>query len=321
MLSRGRATGVSRARGAGARRPATASGTISTITATTIAAIPMAWFGGSPESRPTASHDRPHASAMPGATRQPLAHAMPRPITATTASTARPQADAASPQDSGTMPVSQAAVFATVASVTQPRWSPVTPSIRSASRKPARGVRVTTEMRNVMHSAISSRKMMTTVHSIVSSWAATSHSPLSTIVRAIHQPIARCRTEARWRGQRLPDRRRPTRPGVDHRPDAERRTSGCQIRPLGRQLTALRVLDLGATEAPDADEHRHEREPEGGDHRDLTCEVQTGGCRGIRVTRSRGFRHRSHATAPASRKGGVDTGSASSDRVDGIMAP
>ena len=55
-------------------------------------------------------------------------------------------------------------------------------------------------MRNVMHSAISSRKMMMTVHSIVSSWAATSHSPLSTIVSAIHQPIARCRTEARCEG-------------------------------------------------------------------------------------------------------------------------
>ena len=46
-------------------------------------------------------------------------------------------------------------------------------------------------MRNVMHSAISSSTITMTVHSIVSSCAATSQRPFSTIVSAIHQPIAR----------------------------------------------------------------------------------------------------------------------------------
>ena len=69
--------------------------------------------------------------------------------------------------------------------------------------------------------------------------------------------------------QRLPhDVRRE--PEVDHRPDAERRRRGREVRALRRQLAALRVLDLRAAEPADADRHGDQREPEGRDHRDLT---------------------------------------------------
>ena len=160
----------------------------------------MGVFVGDPVRRSTASHDNPHARASAGATRQPLRQAIARPMIATTTRTVTPIALAASSQDGGTTVVNHAAVLATVARVTQPRCSPVTPSISTESTTPPRGSRVTTAVRKAQPSAASSSTITTTVRNSVPKRAATSHSPFRTIVTAIGQPIARWRSETRWRG-------------------------------------------------------------------------------------------------------------------------
>ena len=128
---------VSRARAQEAQSPRRASGTSSTIAATTIAVTPIAVVlrlaGESSDREPRQSPrqrecrgDAPAAppTRCPGRSpRRPRAPPDPTRI-------------AASAHDSGTMPVSHAAMFATVARVTQPRCRPVTPSISSASRNP-----------------------------------------------------------------------------------------------------------------------------------------------------------------------------------------
>ena len=122
-------------------------------------------------------------------TRHPLADAIATPITPTTTSVVTPQTSAASAHDDGPTVVSQAAMLATVASDTQPRWSPVAPSMSTLSTKPSAGKR--SVCTKVAHRAMRSTTIPTTVRTSVANWASTSQVPLSTAVAAIHQPTAR----------------------------------------------------------------------------------------------------------------------------------
>ena len=100
------------------------------------------------------------------------------PITATTASTARASA-AGAPKPSNPAPLSTAATFAQVATLTQPRYSPKVPSTRSRSSSPPAG-RVVVRWKSSPRTASSAAITSTLSHSspawMVSSQAAFSSS-------------------------------------------------------------------------------------------------------------------------------------------------
>ena len=216
---------------------------------------------GSPVSRPTASQLRPHASAMPGGD----------------APAARPRDAEADHRDDGeygqtpggcgirprfgTIPVSHAAMFATVASVTQPEVQAgdavdqqcvhrTRPRRARDDRDAERDAQGDQQEDDDDDGPLDREQLRRDEPQAVEHDR--ERDPPADRALAIGRTLAR---------KRLPDGV-GDQTEIDDRPDAERRAGGGEIRPLSRQLSALRVLDLGAAQSPDADEHRHERESE-----------------------------------------------------------
>ena len=87
---------------------------------------------GAPAQRPTAIQTRPHDVAIAGA-HLPPRHAVNRAMSPAPISVIVPGTPGACVHASMPMSASQAARFAAVATVTQPRYSPITPSMRTPS--------------------------------------------------------------------------------------------------------------------------------------------------------------------------------------------
>src|SRR5690554_4585707 len=159
------------------------------------AATPTGTEYGSAASRPAATQESPQLSDTAGLNRPLPPTASPMPTSAATAMTATPHTFGSMPQPSNPRSVSQAAVFAAVAMLTQPRYSPTTPSTTIASTQ-LEG-RCAMQARNAIASTITSSAMTTTLSQSSPACTLKIQAPFNTSDAAIGYPSRRWRSDAR----------------------------------------------------------------------------------------------------------------------------
>ncbi|AGW42624.1 hypothetical protein O159_27300 [Leifsonia xyli subsp. cynodontis DSM 46306] len=200
------------------------------------AATATGTLGSEPASRDNPIQESPHAEAAAGANRPRSPTARAEPMTATTPSTAIPQTSRSMPHPAKPEAASAAAMFATVATMTQPRKRPVVPSKRIASAIVPAGSRRSRTKATI--SATSRAAMTRTLRASSLAWTERIQAAVRSMDAVIHQPAA----PGRLRGKRLPDRK-GGEAGIDDAPDGESGTGGCDKGGIRSERAAHRLRD------------------------------------------------------------------------------
>src|SRR5690606_32686297 len=172
----------------------TANRVARTITAVTVAAA-VATTGdeGASVARPTAIQSRPQTTAAGAATGRRPARVSATPTTATASSTITARTSGA-PKPEKPAPLSAAAMFAQVATLTQPRYSPKVPSTTTRSTAPAGGLAV--RRRNRAPSTIRSTRITSTLSATAPAWTTRIQAAFSSSEAIVRPAIPRwsCRS-------------------------------------------------------------------------------------------------------------------------------